>query len=94
LTSCGSAVVDIAVSEVLFPSDWAPKGNVVYRFGGGIFSTASLQKDLEGQEYLFHAKLDPLGEGNIFVPSAPWVLGKNPKRIDEVKHLLKNCKRP
>jgi len=94
LTFCGSAEVDIAVSEVLFPSDWAPKGNVVYRFGGGLFSTVGLQQDLEGQAYLFHAKLDPTGGGNIFVPSAPWVLGKSPKDIDEVKRLLINCKRP
>jgi len=92
LTSCGSAEVDVTVTEVLFPSTWKHEQRVVYRFGGGLFSTESLKADLEGQTYIFHAIPDPDG-GNTFVTSAPWVLGKSPKEKKRVNSVLAKCLR-
>jgi len=92
LTSCGAAEVDVDVVEVLFPSNWIPKQSVVYRFGGGLFSTESLNTDLEGQTYLFHVKADPT-RGSSYVPSAPWVLGKNPNDKELVNSVLAKCRR-
>ncbi len=92
LTSCGQVEVDVTVSEVLFPPNWEPKETVIYRFGGGLFSTESLKADLEGQAYLFHVK-SVTPDGNSFVTSTPWVLGKSPREKANVDSILSQCRR-
>jgi len=93
LTMCGAAEVDIEVEEVLFPTAWKPTGTVRYRFGGGLFSLESLQRDLKDQRYVFHTVIISTTDAPIFGPSYPWVLAKSLAEASKVKETLAGCKR-
>jgi hypothetical protein len=94
LSPCQAVEVDVAVEEVLWPTDWRPTRPITYRFGGGLFSIRDLQRDLEGNRLLFHTVRANVGGANdIFTTSYEWSLARSATSRDEAATLLGQCER-
>lgn len=92
LDLCTSIEVTVLVDQLLHSKASGPPDVVRYRFGGGLFSTTDLRRDLEGQRMIFHL-IDANRGNGIYTTSYPWRLGILVSQEDVVKDMLRKCPR-
>lgn len=92
LDLCTSIEVTVAVDQLLYSKASGPPDVVRYRFGGGLFSTTDLRRDLEGQRMIFHLVDANAGSG-IRTTSYPWRLGIPSDQEEAVRNILRGCPR-
>lgn len=90
---CESIEVEITIEEVLYPLSLEPGGNLIYRFGGGLFSVEKLYEDLSDNKGIFSlVQVEESGK-TMHRPSYEWFLKTGLEHKEQVLEILKSCVR-
>jgi hypothetical protein len=93
LDICSAVQVRVSIKKVLYSAAGPEQGDITFRFGGGMFSTAKLRDSLLSQNRIFYLIPADSHSDRTYQTSYPWQLGATADYEKEVGTQLKHCVR-
>lgn len=83
-----AVLLEVEVTEVLYPKSYKPRGRIRYVFGGGFFSVGDIRRDTINMKLIYLLRASGRRKKPLFHSSYSWHLAESVQRKQEIEGLL------